>query len=153
MQELIKKAKALLESGEVARVLGWKKGEYEYDPRWYTELESVSHREYNTGYYFADSKKEANLCKNNGYIKDKAYLATCTAYDETTGIATFTQRNKMSLGEKIELLTPGRVGEELIFDALYDEEMNPIDSTPHPYMTFKMKVTRPLSAGDIIRAV
>ena len=128
-------------------------GEYKYDPRWYTELESVSHREYNTGYYFTDSRTDANLCKNNGYIKDKAYLATCISYDKDTGIATFAQRNKMSLGDKIELLTPGRVGEELIFDALYDEEMNTIDSTPHPYMTFKMKVTRPLSAGDIIRAV
>ena len=32
MQELIERAKALLESGEVARVLGWKKGEHNYDP-------------------------------------------------------------------------------------------------------------------------
>ena len=32
MQELIVKAKQLLESGEVARVLGWKKGENAWDP-------------------------------------------------------------------------------------------------------------------------
>ena len=31
MQELIVRAKALLESGEVARVLGWKKGENAWD--------------------------------------------------------------------------------------------------------------------------
>ena len=127
-------------------------GEYKYDERWYSELESVSHREYNTGYYFADSRTDANLCQNNGYIKDKAYLATCVSYDEKTGIATFTQRNKMTLGERIELLTPGKVGEEFPVDNLYDENMNPIDSTPHPYMTFKMKVDRPLFEGDIIRA-
>jgi hypothetical protein len=58
----------------------------------------------------------------------------------------------MTLGEKIELLTPGKVGEELPVYDLYDENMNPIDSTPHPYMTFKMKVGRPLLEGDIIRA-
>ena len=56
-------------------------GSYEYDPRWYDELLSVSHREYNTGYYFTDSHTDANLASNNGYIKDKAYLATCTAYN------------------------------------------------------------------------
>ena len=32
MQELILRAKALLESGEVQRVLGWRKGESEFDP-------------------------------------------------------------------------------------------------------------------------
>jgi len=32
MQELILRAKALLESGDVKRVLGWKKGEHVYDP-------------------------------------------------------------------------------------------------------------------------
>ena len=58
----------------------------------------------------------------------------------------------MTLGDKIELLTPGSVGVEFSFDNLYDEDMNPIDSTPHPYMTFKMKVLSPLSEGDIIRA-
>lgn len=127
-------------------------GKYEYNPKWFSELESVSHREYNTGYYFADSKKEANLCKNNGYIKDKAYLATVVSYDNETGVATLTQRNKMSMGDKIELLTPGKVGEEIEEYTLFDGEMNEIDSTPHPYMTFKMKSSLPLSEGDIIRA-
>ena len=127
-------------------------GDYKYDKRWYTELESVSHREYNTGYYFTDSRTDANLCKNNGYIKDKAYLATVISYDEISGIATLTQRNKMKLGDKIERLTPGKVGEEIECVALYDENMNEIDSTPHPYMTFKMRVSTPLLAGDIIRA-
>ena len=32
MQELIQKAAAMLESGEVSRVLGWRKGEHVYDP-------------------------------------------------------------------------------------------------------------------------
>ena len=32
MQELVNRAKELLESGEVARVLGWKKGDLPYNP-------------------------------------------------------------------------------------------------------------------------
>lgn len=126
-------------------------GNYEYNPEWYRELESVSHRDYHTGYYFTDSHMDANLAPNNGYIKDKAYLAVAVGYDAESGLAKFTQRNKMSSGELAELLTPGKIGRQLIIGELYDENMNPIESTPHPYMTFYMKVSTEVQVGDILR--
>ena len=127
-------------------------GDYEYDPAWYTELESVSHREYATGYYFADSHMDANLAPNNGYLKDKAYLAVVTDYDAATGLAKMTQRNKMCLGDEIELLTPGKIGAQLTVGELYGEDMAPIEDTKHPYRTFYMKTPFEVHAGDIIRA-
>jgi putative protease len=127
-------------------------GHYEYNPMWYRELESVSHRDYNTGYYFADSHMDANIAPNNGYIKDKAYLAVAVDYDSESGLAKFTQRNKMCKNDAAELLTPGEIGRELIIGDLYDENMNPIESTPHPYMTFYMKIDFEVKSGDILRA-
>ena len=127
-------------------------GNYEYDPEWYRELESVSHRDYHTGYYFTDSHMDANLAPNNGYIKDKAYLAVAVGYDAESGLAKFTQRNKMSSGESAELLTPGQIGRQLVIGELFDENMNPIESTPHPDMTFYMKVSTEVKVGDILRA-
>lgn len=127
-------------------------GEYKYDPDWYRELESVSHRDYHTGYYFTDSHLDANLAPNNGYIKDKAYLAVAVSYDAEKGIAGFTQRNKMCFGDAAELLSPGMIGRELTIGELYDENMNPIESTPHPYMKFYMKVPFEIREGDILRA-
>ncbi len=127
-------------------------GEYEYDPRWYRELESVSHRDYATGYYFADSHADANLASTTGYIREKSYLAVVESYDEQTGLARLTQRNKMLFGDTVELLTPGSVGIPLNVGELYDGEMNSIESTPHPYMTFYMRMPFAVKAGDIIRA-
>ncbi len=127
-------------------------GNYEYNPAWREELESVSHRAYNSGYYFSDSRKDANLVENNGYMKDKAFLAVAVAYDEASGIAEFTQRNKMTLGEDIVLLTPGKTAATIIPIALYDENMTPIESTPHPYMKFFMKTDSIIRPGDIIRS-
>ncbi len=127
-------------------------GNYEYDPSWYRELESVSHRDYHTGYYFTDSHTDANLAPNNGYIKDKAYLAVAVSYDKDSGLAKFTQRNKMCVGDAAELLTPGKIGRELTVAELFDENMNPIDSTPHPYMSFYMKLPFEIREGDILRA-
>ena len=127
-------------------------GAYTYDAAWERELESVSHREYATGYYFSDSHTDANLTTGSGYIKEKAYLATAVDYDEESGEATFVQKNKLVRGEEIELLTPGRTGIPLVAEAIFDEAHTPIESTPHPYMRYRMKMPFPIKAGDIIRS-
>ena len=126
--------------------------DYKYDPSWYAELESVTHREYNTGYYFSDSHTDANLVSNNGYIKDTAYLATVTAYNAMTGEAELSQRNKMCLGDEIEVLAPGKCGVGMVVGELYDENHEPITDTKHPYMRFFMKVPFEVKPGYIIRA-
>ena len=127
-------------------------GNYEYNELWYRELLSVSHRNYATGYYFSDPRTNANTAEDNGYIKDKAYLATVVEYNEESGEALMTQRNKMTLGDRVEVITPGRVGRVVEITALYDENRFPITSTPHPYMLFYAKVSEPLCSGDIVRA-
>ena len=127
-------------------------GNYKYDPAWYRELESVSHRDYATGYYYSDSHTDANLAPTNGYIKDKAYLAVVESYDEETGEATLTQRNKMCVGDETELVTPGSVGRPLTVTPLLDENREPIEATSHPYMKFYMQMPFAVKAGDILRA-
>ena len=127
-------------------------GSYCYDPEWRSELESVSHREYHTGYYFTDSHTDANLCTEGGYLKEKSYLAVVLSYDKEKGIARLGQRNKLTLTDTVEYITPGRVGRALDFSALYDLDGNPIESAPHPYMEFLMKTDTELLPGDIIRA-
>lgn len=127
------------------------RGETQPDPLWLRELESVSHREYDTGYFFADSRKEALTCRESGYIREKAYLATVLSYDPVTGEAKCVQRNKVSVGDPMELLTPGKGGQPLFCTALFDEEHQPIPSTPHPAMIFYLPVPFPVQPGDILR--
>jgi collagenase-like PrtC family protease len=50
------------------------KENYTYDPRWLDELYSVSHREYCTGYFLDDCRKESHLATTLGYLREKAYL-------------------------------------------------------------------------------
>ena len=127
-------------------------GSYEYNPDWYRELESVSHRDYATGYYYSDSHIDSNTAATTGYIKDKAYLAVVVSYDENSGVATLSQRNKMKFGDEIELLTPGKCGVPLTVGAMQNEKGESIEATSHPYMIFTMKTEIPVKAGDIIRA-
>ena len=127
-------------------------GNYAYDPAWYRELESVSHRDYHTGYYFTDSHVDPNLATTTGYIKEKSFLAVVEDYDHESGEALMTQRNRMFSGEPVELLTPGQCGVPFVSGELYDENHERIEATSHPYMKFYMKVPFAMKAGDIIRA-
>ncbi len=125
--------------------------DFQYDARWKTELDSVTHREYCTGYFFDDPMKNAQTVSNNGYLKEKAFLAIAESYDEKSGMAQFVQRNKFSSFDNAEILVPGQCGRRLCVGQLYDEEGNAIDSVPHPYMHFQMKTDFAVRAGDILR--
>lgn len=125
---------------------------YRYDPAWLRELESVSHREYCTGYFFDDPAVVDHRCTQPGYLREKAYLATVRDYDSATGIATFVQHNKATRGDTVELLTPGRVGQPFTLGTLWDEAGSEIDATPHPLMVYRTKVPFDVKPDDILRA-
>ncbi len=142
---------------------------YQNDPRGYTfdealyrEVESVSHREYCTGYWFDDVRSEPQLCREAGYIREKAYFAAAieqaeppqglAAKNEQGVLCRFRQRNKLSLGDPAELLTPGKVGRAFTVTELYDEAGTAIESAPHPLMTFWTRLPFAAAEGDILRA-
>ncbi len=124
---------------------------YRLDPKLLNELDSVSHREYGTGFFYEDPSWDAKTVTNNGYIREKAYLATATSYDKATGLATFFQINKMVPGMPVQLISPGKTGVEFIPNVIYDENGNEIPSTPHPRMSFKLPVPFEVKEGDILR--
>ena len=60
---------------------------YRFDPAWMNELESVSHREYATGFYLDDPMKQPQLVQGGHYIQEKAYFGTAVAYDTPEALA------------------------------------------------------------------
>ena len=125
---------------------------YRYDPAWLRELESVSHREYATGYWFDRAIENAQTVTDMGYLREKAYLAVVTHYDPETGIAQFIQRNKVTSGTEAELISPGRVGRALPVHGMKNEAGEDIEAAPHPFMKFSMPVPFAVQEGDILRA-
>ena len=124
---------------------------YVYNPLWLRELESVSHREYATGFYFDNPMDNPQTVTQNGYLREKAYL--CVATGEYDGdFAWFTQRNKIVEGDLCEIITPGECGKAFTATELYNEKGEKIESAPHPSMKFKMRVPFSVKAGDIVRS-
>ena len=135
---------------------------YVFDERLYREVESVSHRAYATGFFFDDPRQNPQLTDDVGYIREKAYFATVSPTGELPqGLVPETdagklcrlmQRNKVCLGDKAELLTPGRVGIPFLVEELYDAQGAPIESAPHPKMEFFCRLPSEAQEGDIIRS-
>ena len=135
---------------------------YSFNEAWYREVESVSHRAYCTGYWFDDPRENPQLTEDVGYIREKAYFATVSetgelpeglaAENEQGKLCRLLQRNKVSLGDRAELLTPGRVGIPFTVNELSDESGTPIPSAPHPKMAFFCRLPHIASEGDIIRS-
>ncbi len=124
---------------------------YVFNEDWNKELESVSHREYATGYYQNLPFNEAQLCSTVGYIRDKAYFAVAVG-EERDGLARFRQKNKIKLGDIAEILTPGKVGLRFRVEELRGEDGEPIESAPHPSQIFYCRVPFEVHEGDILRS-
>lgn len=115
------------------------------------ELESVSHREYCTGYYFDPDMQSSNLASTTGYQGEKTYLAVVEGFNPQSGRYICRQKNKFSPGDACEVLTPGQVGRKFQVKALYHESGEQIASCIHPQMIFEMECDQTLCVGDLIR--
>lgn len=129
---------------------------YKLDPAWVSELDGVSHREYSTGFFFTPPHENANTVTNLGYIREKAYLATCVVDSLEPGLdgmydTLFIQRNKLKATDRVEIISPGKTGQGFMADSLTNLRGEPIESAPHPNMYFRLKVPFPVHAGDIMR--
>ncbi|MBR7142389.1 MAG: U32 family peptidase [Clostridia bacterium] len=137
---------------------------YVFDPAWLREAESVSHREYDTGFYLDSPLENAQVTSQTGYIREKAYFATAVEWDpsqlpaslkyETEGgkLCKFIQRNKVCRGEAAEMISPRQTGLPFRISELYSETGEPIESTPHPAMLFYARIPFPVREGDIMRS-
>ncbi len=124
---------------------------YRFDPAWQRELDSVSHREYGTGFFFHDPKMEPNLVTKPGYLREKAYLAVAVGSADEQGRVPFMQRNKTARGSVVEILSPGRPGRPFTADEMWDATGAPLETAPHPGMQFLLRPPFLVQAGDILR--
>ena len=140
---------------------------YKFNDALLRELDSVSHREYCTGYYLDEPGDEANLTTNTGYIREKAYFAAAPseredfesplpdgleAETESGRLYPFIQRNKVKLGDRAEVISPGKIGEGFTVTELYSDSGEPLEAAPHPGMRFYVRVPFTVRPGDIMRS-
>ena len=124
---------------------------YVYDPDWAREMCKASHREFTTGFYFRKPTGEDQEYLTSDYVREYSFVGLVKDYDAASCIATVEQRNKMELGDMIEVFGPGGGHFTQKLDYMTDEEGEPICSAPHPQQILKIKMAQPVAEMFMLR--
>ncbi len=124
---------------------------YSFDPEWLAELSKASHREYTTGFYFNKTTGADQIYNTSSYIRDYDFVGMVLEYDKETGIAKIEQRNRMIVGDEIEVVVPGRDYFVQIIEAMKNDEGENIRTAPHAQMIVYMPMKKEVEPYTILR--
>lgn len=124
---------------------------YVFKQEWLEEFSKASHREFSTGFYNNKPDSSGQVYDSSAYVRDYAFTGLVLEYNEETGIATVEQRNKMVLGDEIEVIGPKRDMFSQKLEKMWNNEDEEIETAPHPQMIVKIKMAKPVARFDILR--
>lgn len=124
---------------------------YDYDEKWLEEIKKVSYRDFTTGFYYGRPNHESLNYETSSYIRGYDFVGMVLDYDEISKIATIEQRNRMFVGEEIEIFGPSASHFTQKIENMWDEEGMPIDVAPHPQQIIKMKMEKEVERFYLIR--
>lgn len=112
------------------------------------ELDKISHREYNTGFYF--NTEPGQVTGNGGYIRHYDVVAVCeSSVDDTTSV--ISQRNKFYVGDTLDVLPPSGIPFLTKCLSLENADGIAVESAPHPTERLTMKSDHIIPQGSVIR--
>ena len=115
------------------------------------EISKASHRDYTTGFYFEKPESAAHVYESSSYIREYDFVGLVIDYDNETGIATVEQRNKIFVGDEVEVVPPD--GDWFTQKVEWMKNINGenIDSAPHAQMLLTIPIEKPIKKFTIIR--
>ncbi len=111
------------------------------------EVNKVSHREYNTGFFFGS--EPGQVTGNGGYIREYDVVAMCEESGSDYNI--ITQRNKFFVGDMLDILPPGGMSFEVKALEIKNERGELVESTPHAMEKLYLKTDREIPKGSYLR--
>jgi putative protease len=124
---------------------------YKFDPEWLTELSKASHREYTTGFYYNKTTGEDQIYHTSSYIREYDFVGMVLEYDRETGIAKIEQRNRMIVGDEIEVVSPHQDYFVQTIESMKNEDGESIRTAPHAQMIVYMPIKQEVGAYTILR--
>lgn len=117
------------------------------DELWVRETDMVSHRPYTTGFYFGEPGQHY---AEASYVTSADVAAVVESCDEY-GNAVLTQRNKFSVGDELELLTPGALPQSFTVLRMQNDAGEEISDTRHAMMKIHMMLPAYAPPYSILR--
>ncbi|MCM1157077.1 MAG: U32 family peptidase [Clostridium sp.] len=118
--------------------------------RYREEIGKCTYRQFTTGFYFGKTDSDSQVYDHNEYVKDYTYIGTVEEVD-ASGLVHFIQRNKFSVGERIEAMLFDGSNKELTVRAIFNEKAETVNSAPHPKESLTVDLGSTLPIGVVLR--
>ncbi len=140
---------------------------------WYrAEISKCTYRQFTTGFYFGKPDENTQIYDNNTYVNEYIYLgiteeirnaeellrggrsmdlARAESAAGARYLARIEQRNKFSVGETIEIMKPDGTNQPAEVLAMYNGDMEPVESCPHSKQEIWLELSEIPQRYDILR--
>ena len=125
---------------------------FEANKGWYAEeIKKCTYRNFTTGFFFNKPDSNSQIYDNNTYVTGCKYYGHIDKVNED-GTAIFEQKNKFSVGDKIQIMkADGRdIDAEVL--KMWDENGVEIQACPHPQSIVEIKFDTAVEVMDIMRS-
>ena len=124
---------------------------YKYDPYLLEEIKKVSHRDFTTGFFYGKANENSQVYEDNSYIRGYDFVGIVLDYDKDSKIATIEQRNRVFVGDEIEIFGPGIKHFDYKIERMLDDKDKEIEVANKAKQIFKIKIDKPIEKGFILR--
>lgn len=124
---------------------------YQFDQALLTELKKVSHRNFTTGFYFNKPSNEDQNYQTSSYTRDYDFLGIVKAYDDESKLATIEQRNRIFIGDQIEIIGPYTDCFGQTVEIMLNSDGDHIDSAPHAQQIIQIQMNKPVKENFMLR--
>lgn len=124
---------------------------YKFDKTLLEEIQKASHRDFSKGFFFGPPDESDNNYSTSSYLRGYDFLGLVKDYDKTTGYAIVEQRNRIFLGDEVEVFGPKIPHFVQKIDHMYDENGKALDVAPHAQQVLKIKMDQPVEKNYMLR--
>lgn len=124
---------------------------YVFKQEWLDEIKKASHRDFTTGFYHQRPDENDQHYTSSSYVRGFDFTGLVLDYDPATKLALVEQRNRMVLGDVLEIMGPNYYSYNQTVLEMFDKDMNPIDVAPHAQQKIYIRMDQPVKAMHILR--
>lgn len=124
---------------------------WKFNPIWLEELKKGSHRHFTTGFYNDKPGSEEQNYASASYVRNYDFVGIVVEDKDENGLYTVEQRNKMIVGDEIEIIGPYTSTIDATITEMYNEKSEEISEAPHPRQIVKMKLPDCVGVNFMLR--
>ncbi|MDD7267219.1 MAG: U32 family peptidase C-terminal domain-containing protein [Lachnospiraceae bacterium] len=127
-------------------------GLYQQNMDWYREqIKACTYRQFTTGFYFGRPNEDAQIYTSNTYERGYQYFGMVEEVREDGCVMVY-QKNKFSVGDKLEIMKPNGDNIKTTVEAIYTADGEARESAPHPLEQLYVKLSVSAEPYDLLRA-